>query len=101
MRNAPNLETTEKTPSIVVIIRGVARDIRKGGTLKVQDLEMAKPMGSMVMVQGTLETHVLEVEGKKGSIMTGPGMGERNVQDTGKERMMGDTLRAVQGTVTV
>lgn len=101
MRNAPNLETTEKTPSIVVIIREVARDIRKGGTRMVPDLEMARMMESMVMVQGTLKTQGLEMEGKKGSIMTGPGMGERNAQDTGKAKMMGDTQRVVRGTVTV
>jgi hypothetical protein len=101
MRNAPNLETTEKTPSIVVIIREVAQDIRKGGTWKVPDLEMARMMGSMVMVQGTQKTRDLEMEGKKGSIMTGPGMGERNAQDTGKEKMMGDTRIVVQDTVTV
>jgi hypothetical protein len=101
MRNAPNLETTEKTPSIVAIIREVARDIRKGGTQKVPDLEMAKMMGSMVMVQGTLKTQDLEMEGKTGSIMRGPGIVERNPRDTGKERMMGDTRRVVQDIVTV
>jgi len=101
MRNAPNLETTEKTPSIVVIIREVAQDIRKGGTWKVPDLEMARMMGSMVMVQGTQKTPDLEMEGKKGSILTGPGMGERNAQGTGKEKMMGDTQRVVQDTVIV
>jgi hypothetical protein len=41
------------------------------------------------------------MEGKKGSIMIGPGMGAMKVQDTGKEKMMGDIRRAVQDTVTL
>lgn len=71
------------------------------GTLKVPDPEMAKMMGSMVIVQDTLKIQDLEMEGKKGSIMTGPGMGVMKVQGTGKERMMGGIQRAVQDMVTL
>lgn len=99
--NAPSLETTEKTPSIVVTIQEVAHDIRTGGTQMVPGLEMAKMMGSIVIVQDTPKTRDVEMEEKKGSIMIGPGMGERKVQGTEKERMMGDIQKAVQDMVIV
>jgi hypothetical protein len=100
MMNAQNLETTEKTPSIVVIIQEVAHDIRTGGTQMVPGPEMAKMMGSIVIVQDTLKTQDVEMEERKGSITIGPGIVERKVQGTGKERM-GDIQKAVQGIVIV
>jgi hypothetical protein len=99
--NAPSLETTEKTPSTVVTIQEVARDIRMGGTQRVPGLEVTNMMGSIAIAQDTLKTRDVEMEEKKGSIMIGPGMGERKVRGTGKERMMGDILKAVQDTQKV